>query len=50
MAMDKEKLVEIPGRVDKEPNICATCLQDCKFDTIDAEKCNAYINTNDNKI
>ena len=48
--MDEEKLAKIRERVDREPNICATCLQDCKFDTIDPEKCNAYINTNDNKI
>jgi len=33
-----------------QPNICATCLQDCKFDTIDPAKCNAYINNKDNKI
>lgn len=33
-----------------EPNICAMCLQNCKFDTIDPEKCNAYIKNKDNKI
>ena len=33
-----------------EPNICANCLQNCKFDTIDQAKCNDYINANDNEI